>query len=677
MKYNNLNPSPLKCFKLPDLNGGTDYNLVKENCLKESLNMWCRANRLKTRPGLTASGENAVVINKQSFYDQFDYRLHDVTVNYLDSEYRIGTVGVSSDNYTYSLYVYFIASEVNIISVGKLDFLRISSDVFKIPDNITFYVGKPQNGGGVFALITLTNVENNSDKNYNVYEINSEFTAWERIYDFYVPTVLINGRGNNYDLAFMENGVMYQEPRTLESLNLLNGQFYAYYTSDGRSDSFRLPFSDLTFDAVVCRIYYTVGVYAEWIIKSQTIADTQSFMGQDIMLTVDHELGTLSFTNGGEPFPIPIMRAYNENNIRVMAVKEFDDGFCQVVDSSCSLAADGRIYLGGGRNGNILMSARSENPLYFPKSASIDVGGPEPITALSIQGKKIIAFKENETHFVSLKKGKKLNEIGVIADNDSIFNGCDTLSPELISKSVGCKFKNTVCRVRNKTVWLSQNYEVYLLDNIGFDSVIKISENLSGYLDFEFMDSFSVTDDTYYLLCANDKAFACDLDSFSSPKWYKWRFGKGFSLCGGFYKKGRLWLWCNANNNGISYLANLNGDCDVQMYYNEDRLIQVDKNSIDSFLLTGRYAISGQNPKNTIESIAMALSGKGKVEIKINGRNIAVVDLRFSTEDYAKGEYKSVVLRPHLYDTREIELYISSDSEFAVGDIEIFYRKTG
>ena len=87
--------------------------------------------------------------------------------------------------------------------------------------------------------------------------------------------------------------------------------------------------------------------------------------------------------------------------------------------------------------------------------------------------------------------------------------------------------------------------------------------------------------------------------------------------------------------------------------------------------------ISSQNHKNTIESIALALSGKGKIEIKINDRSEASIDMRLSAEDYDKGEYKSVILRPHLYDMRQLQLYIASDSEFSVGEIEIFYRKTG
>lgn len=677
MKFNRLTASPLKCFKVPKLDGGIDLNAVKDNCLRESLNLWYEGESLRTRPGIITKSENAVVIEKQSYYEDYDFRLHEQTVNYLDTEYHIATVGVCTDDYTYSLYIYFVASEINILKVGTLNFLRISSDIFKVPENITFYVGKPQQGGGVFALITLKNLENSNEKNYNVYEINSEFTDWERVYDFYVPTVLINGKGNKYDIAYAEGLVNYSNPKVLEAQNLLNGRFNAYYTSDGRSDSFRFPVSDLSSDTIICRIYYATGIYAEWTISGQSIVNTQSFMGLDVMLTVDHELGVFYFTHSGAPYAIPIMDTYNENNIRITASKKFEKGFEQVVDSTCSVSADGRIYLSGGQNGNVLMSAKAENPLYFPYAATVDIGGADPVIALAMQGKKVIAFKESETYAVTTNKGKRVNEIGLVADNDTLFKSSDTLVSELISKSVGCKFKNTVCSVRGKTVWLGQDYEVYSLQSVGTDSLDCISENLRLRDDYEYMDSFAVSDGRYYILCDNNKAFACDLENFTYPKWYEWQFSHGFILCGGFYKKGRLLFWCNADNSGIWYIAPLNGEYDSEAFYSEDGDIQVYNHKIESFLKTKKYTLSGQNHKNVIESINLALSGKGRVEIGINGRNAVSVDLRFSAEDYDKGEYKSVVLRPHLYDTRQIELYISSDSEFSLGDIEIFYRKTG
>ena len=676
MKYNHITPKQLKCFRLPRLDGGINSE-AEAGCISEGKNLWFKDGRLQTRPGVFAKGESAKTVPKESIYDQFDYRLHDVSVNYLDTDYRIMTVGVNSDDFMYTLHIYFVASEFNVLPVGNLQFLRLSSNSFKVPENITFYTGKRQTGGGVFALISLKNLEDGSDKGFNVYEINAEFTEWQRIYDFYVPTLLINGRGNNYDIAYAEKTVDYKSPKTIESPNLLNGKFHAYYTSDGRSNMFRLPFSNLSYDAVICRINYTAGIYVEWVVSGQSVVDTKSFMGADIMLEVDREKGTLSFTKQGEAYAIPIMPTYNENNIKVTAVKETVNGFAQVVDSTCSLSADGRLYLAGGTNGNVLMLSKSENPLYFPQRSTVEVGGAEPITALSIQNKKIIALKNSECYFVTLRKGDRLNEISLIPDNDTLFKTDDTLHSELISKTVGCEFKNTVCKVGDKTVWLGQDCEIYALNDIGFDGVRRLSNSLKPTVNYEYMDAFAVYSGNYYILTSGDKAFVCDVSDLSKPKWYYWQFGKGFTPSGAFYRNGKVWFLCNAQGSGIFYIAALDGNSDVEMYYNEDGEIQADPVKIQGVLKTHSYKVSGQNHKNSIESIYIAVSGKGRVEIKVNDRVIALADLRFSTDDYDKGEYKTIMLRPHLYDTEQIRLTISSDSDFAVGDIEIFYRKTG
>ncbi len=677
MKYNNLSPKGLKCFKLPTLNGGVNLNARNDNCISAGENLWFNNGNLQTRPGLFANEMSTITVPKKSLYDEFDYRLHDVRVNYLDSEYRIGTIGVCHDDFQYTLYIYFIASSTNILSVGSLDFVRISSENFKVPDNITFYTGAPQKGGGVFALITLKNIENYNEKSYNIYEINSEFTEWERVYDFYAPTLLINGRGNNYELAFSENGIVYKNPQALESQNLLNGRFNVYFNSDGRSNIFRLPVANLSSESVICRINYTESFFVEWNVKGTSIVDTQSFMGSDIMLEVDREKGTLSFTKNGEPYAIPIMQYYNENSIKVTATKDIGKGFAQVVDSTCSLIADGRIYLAGGTNGNVLMCAKSENPFYFPLKSTTDIGGIEPINALSVQDKKIIAFKDNESYFVTLRKGKRINEIGLLTDDDRLFKGEDTLNPELISRSIGCKYKNTLCKIKDKTVWLGSDCEVYILNNTGFDGITALSDNLKTNYDFEFMDSAAVSDGKYYILFSGKQAFAINIEDLSKPKCYSWRFGGCFKFNGGFYKNGKLMFWCDADGSGISYISSLSGENDIEMYYNEDSEIQIDKIKVNSYLLTAKYAVSGQNYKNTFESIHLAISGRGTVEIKINNRSVAKVNLRLSAEDYDKGEYKSVVLRPHLYDTESVQLYISSDSNFAVGDIELYYRKIG
>ena len=677
MRYDSLKPSAVKHFKLPALNGGTGFeNAVEDNTLCGGENVWFKDGALKTRCGLFANPKNAVTVETRSQTDEISYILTDAVVNRLGCEYRIAYTNVMTENFMYVTTVYLVESDVNIQSIGSLTFLRFSSDEFKIPENIVFYTGTPQNGGGIFALVTLYNVENRSDKHYNIYEINDEFTEWLRVYDYYIPTVLINGRGNNYYTAHNETSITFPAEKALESPNLLNGKFYAYYTSDGYSNMFRLPLCDLSANTVTCRINYTSSLYVEWNVSGAVIADTKSFMGIDIMLEVDREKGTLSFYNNGQPYPIPVISTYNENNIKVTATKETENGFSQVVHSTCSFSADGRVYLAGGQNGNVLMLAKCENPLYFPQRSTVNVGGSEEIIALSIQSKKIIALKSNETYFVTLRKGDRINEIGLIADNDTLFKTADTLNCELISKSIGCGFKNTVCKVNGKTVWLGNDRKVYALNSIGFDDIIDLSKNAKTY-GYDCEESFAVSDGQYYFLIAGNDALVCELSEVSKPKWYFWKFDSGISLGGGFYKNRTLYFLCFADNSGFFYVSRFSGDFDTKMYYDSDSNIKSRDVNIGSFIETKAYALSGLTQKNTVESIYLALSGKGRVEIKINGRHIDFVDLRFSTDDYDKGEYKTVMLTPHLYNTERVKIEASSSDAFALRDIEIFYRKTG
>ena len=680
MKYNSLKPSVVKRFKMPLLNGGAAIKKpqteISDNALFDCKNVWYKDGRLKTRLGLFAKSENAVVLEKDSPFNEFDYHLTDTVVNHYGLEYKIAYSTLLSDDYMYVINVYLVSSDVNIISIGSFTFFRLSSEIFNAPESILFYTGAPQTGGGIFALITLSNQESYGDKYYNIYEINENFTDWQRVYDFYTPTLLVNGRGNNYDRARAEAKLSFKNPQTVESQNLLNSMFYAYYTSDGFSNMFRLPFGALSSDTITCRINYTPSAFVEWKILGTNIADTKSFMGLNITLEVDREKGTLSFFKDNVDYPIPVISTYNENNIKVTAGKNTPNGLEQVVDSKCSLMADGRIYLAGGQNGNVLISARCENPLYFPKSSAVEVGDSGEITALSLQNNKIIAFKQSETHAVTLRKGKIISEISLISDNDKIFKSADILNSQLLLQNVGCIYKGTVCKVGKNTVWLANDRNVYLIDSLGIDSAVKLTDR-ADVKAFLTPDSFAVSDGQYYILSCFNTALACDLTIPQKPKWYPWQVDKGIMLRGGFCKNSMLYFLCSKGREEIFYVAVLNGDTDTEICFDSNRELISQSKKVESFIVTKSYALSGVTQKSTIESIYLALAGKGKLKIKINDRQTVEVDLRFSTDDYDKGEYKTVMLSPHLYDTESVKIEISSLDAFAVSDIEIFYRKTG
>ena len=116
------------------------------------------------------------------------------------------------------------------------------------------------------------------------------------------------------------------QPKFLEAQNILTGRFKSYFTSDGQSNAFRLPYSGLANETVMCRIYINLTKYTDWTILSNSTSDTQTFYNSAITMNVDRSKGMIYFTTSdGADYPIPIMSMYHENNICVRAGKQYGE----------------------------------------------------------------------------------------------------------------------------------------------------------------------------------------------------------------------------------------------------------------------------------------------------------------------------------------------------------------
>ena len=250
MKYNSLIKSHTKSLRVKSLDGGINKQepplYIKDNQLSDCKNVWFKDGNLQTRKGLTCETDKAILTSIGGYYGENQYKIHKTSICIEGETVRIATAEACSDDYLYLCNVFLISERGDYKSIGKLSFFRTTSDIFYTPVNIIFYGGKPQSGGGIFAMVTLQNGYDEEDRYYNLYEINEDFTEWNKIYDFYIPTLYINGRGNKYSLAKANNTACLLSPKILESPNMLNGRFHSYFTSDGYSNSFRLPFSNLS-----------------------------------------------------------------------------------------------------------------------------------------------------------------------------------------------------------------------------------------------------------------------------------------------------------------------------------------------------------------------------------------------------------------------------------------------
>lgn len=674
MKYDSLKKGSQKTLKIKRLSGGLELSSsadnINDNQLSSCKNVWYRNGSLQTRPGLSCD-ENKVmgiIIDGES---KNKYKLHNAGL-YLDGEYkRIATAEAVVDDYLYNCNVFLVGESGDYRNIGSLKFFRVTSEIFYKPINILFYNGKPQNGGGIFAMATTQRDDDTTDRHYVFFEISEDLTEWNRVVSFYVPTLYINGRGNKYEIAKDNNKISVASPQILESPNMLEGRFNSYFTSDGYSNSFRLPFANLASESVICRIYYNLVSFIEWRINGNLVSDTQTFFNQNITMEVDREKGTVYFTNDSGDYAIPAMSMYNENNIKITATKEIEKSVAKIIHSTCALKHQSRIMISGGESGNEIFVADYNNPLYFPQNSSVKVGDANSeVKSLSMQDGKIVALKQDGVYTVNFKAGKRINDISLLADNDKIFYDNDDFECKEVSKSVGCKGKEFTAVVNNSTVFLGSDRKIYALTSLNGDGLKCISKQLGETEELKYAD-FAFGGNNKYIIFKDNKALIAVADNLSEICWYYWEFPQSFKIFGGFWCDDMPMFLCACNNTEYSFIARLDDAKDNYLEYDTIGNIVKKQSLIESAVVTKHFGISAK--KRKFESIYIALASKGNVSISVNGKQIADINLRLSDKEYQKNQYKSVKLLPYLSDKSSLYITLESKNGISVGDVEINY----
>ncbi len=679
MKYSSLKRQSVKSLKVDKFDGGVNYKFpnsqIGDNQLSECKNMWFNDSRLRTRPGFLAQSDKAIHTQIYGHTGDLEYKITDTEVFYNESYYRIATSDVLTDDYAHYTYVYLVDLLGNIEPIGHMAFLRKTSEIFYKPVNILFYNGKSESGGGIYAFVTMQNGFDFSDRYFDIYEIDVTFSEWNKVSDYYIPTIYINGRGNYYDKAHLEDSFTAPSPQTLESLNMLNGTFNAYYTSDGHSNIFKLPFNNLPKENVVCRIYYTLFDYVEWSMEGSWTKTTVNFMGKDIACNIDRTKGIIFFTEGVNDYSIPVMPKYRENNIKITTTKDIENGFSDVVLSTCSVRRNSKIFLSGGQNGNKIFVTSYENPLYFPQGSSVAVGDEKmEITALSTQENKIVAFKPYEIYSLDIIEGKELNEISLLRDNDSIFKDCDTIKIKQISTEIGCENKRSLVLCHDQNYWLGFDNAVYTLESVSSGKIIDVSDNIFEKMpDYESTVEFALGNGEYYFLVCRQQIVVFDLKRNSQ---YFWELPTEIVMQSGFYKDKKFRFLCTPKDSTIAYIATLDGERDTYMFYNADEEICEQQKPIECIMTTKHFSPINLDEKMNIDNIYLSISGNGKLQIDVNSKEITSINLGFLGEEYNKHEHKTVRVIPHLNGEREVYLTISSNTLMSIGEMEIYYRKT-
>lgn len=606
-----------KKLHIPALTGGLDLADLRDktpvNTLKICKNMWQRNGILESRPALFTN-ENCILGDGEYYYsDPSLTELTNIEYEYDGTVYRLVYKSVEVDIATHFCYTNLIGPDGKMFKTAQILFLRTSSDTFYIPKKFNFFKGKPvsSNGTGIYLLVKLVNCENSSQTNSKIYELDTSLESWREVYSSYIPTVLINGRGNRYEEARQTDQVFTGNPKRLEGLSALTPDFYSYFSSDGRSSSFRLPFSSLSPNEIIARFYYSGSNYAQWHISAHTNQASATLYNVTVTMTVNRESGIVSFTSSGGEYSLPLVSERNENNLRILAKKESGYTLDDITEAEACLNLNGKIFLGSK---NRIFSSNFENPLYFPAESVCTLWGEDTrVTALASISQRLLAFTKNRIYIGEIKDGKNLNSYSLLADNDSVFNSPHSVELECLNYHVGCRQKNSVITDGKEAFFLSSGGEFYCLSQNETKNIsLKIKDFLPLVLgEYSAVSGFKYKNSLLFLW--ENKTLCFDRENNA---WYYWEFNENIKFSGAFNtEKGpRILLYSSSKT--LHFTATLKGDVDI-FFKGSFRSPILEENAIPCIIRTNNIAPECISNLNNITSLNISLECE-RAEISVN-----------------------------------------------------------
>lgn len=566
MKYSSLPYKKEQILKVePPIKGVNNYDKAGKIDPLQAVrlnNVIIENGCIKNRMGLNSNFTN--LLDLEDFYNPFGVEtfLTDCEVSIDGKNGKIAVAYVKNDEATHIYRMFLVSGDSSCEKMGDIYFGRTSEFVFYTPVNILFFKAAPQTGGGIFAFVQLANMYAPSSTETRIYEIDSEYKNWQQYISSYIPTVYINGRGNAYEEAKANDTAYTGTPKNLETLNLLDGVFYAYYSSDGYSSLFRLPYADLADRSVSCKLYSDPSNYIKWVIyEGQTSSAEMDCNGKKVKMYVDRLTGTVYFKCGNENMPLPVMSLYPQNNICFTAVRETGYSFDDIVSCKIAVPCGNKVFFANGNRQSEIFVCDKDNPFYFPQCFNNSVGDDGgKVTAMCSTGEKLFAFKETGVYSVELKGEKYLNKVALLADNTSYFKDLGDFEITRISNNWGCDNPDTLKVIGKKPIWLSKSGEICTVEN---NSVKTVSQNIDKKsLEIFNGNSSSATSLNSYILMNENNVFVLNMNGGLSASYF-WDFPEKISLIGAVSNGDETAFLVNTKDTLLFYAAFLKGDKDI------------------------------------------------------------------------------------------------------------------
>ena len=646
MKYSALKTVKSNRYEVPSLNGGIDTSkyceLIDDNCFSQCKNIWNKNGVLTNRLGLLPN-EQGVISIEEVEYNHFvhGFEVTD-TLLYVDGEPKKIGYCVEGDGDSYERFrPYFVNSDGSLTEMGYIGFNRVSYQTFNRFEKVFFVVADATAGSGIYAFLTRCNRENfQCEYVYDIYEASNDYSSWQKMNEsnFYIPTVYMNGRGNSFRIDTEDPTTYTEEPKELEAFNMLTGKFKAYYTTDGWSSVFDLPFNSLDSSNIRCRIYSTAQSYTDFIVDAYSDTATATVLSYSVTLKVDRSLGRFSFFYNNNPFAVPRMLSYGGNNMEISASRTVDNGIPKTIGAKGSILFGNNIYFYGNKiRGNEVYTATISRPLYVSAKCKVALGEPtSSITAMAVVCNKLVAFKNSEIYRITLSRGSTYQVSGLLTDiSRTMLNG-DTLSSEAVHLQVGCDCPNTLKVCANRIVWTRSDGSVYTLATTTYgkeNNIYKISSALSGLTEGidedDFKNAYACDLDGYYLLYVGNKVFVADYrikdfgfpakysgqkDNGSNISWYIWEFPQALQTSSIISLNKTALLSCYDSLSDVWYISALKGDKDYLLHYVEEET-QLECIDIESSFKTGYYDFGRPYTHKTVKNVYITECSGSKAEI--------------------------------------------------------------
>ena len=694
MNYTFLKEKPEKNLLIKDFSRGIKssgaYDGPSFDFLSESNNMIFKNGRLETRNGIKIKQ----TIANDTFYP---YRIKNLSYTGTEfyfsgkgysAAYCVDTDKVSGD----MIRVFLIDREFNITEPSAVMLNRLDSTYFSRFDNVIFFSSKPITGSGFFAFIR-TKEENSGTLGYRIYELKSDLSGFTECYSesVYIPVVFMNGRGNKFNLITDENFKSLPDPAKPEPLNLLNSAFYAYYTSDSSSSSFKLPFMNLDSDkGIICKVYTEPGVYSKFtILGSAEESDAVSLYSYNAKLHLDRSNGVFKFTVDGSPLSVPASSSYGINTIEVLAHKTTEGGKEKIFSCSGCTEYNSRFYFyGSSVSPDEIFSTRNTSKLYFPKTGTVVLGkSGAKITAMGTVCNKLVAFKENEIYRISQGNTKTYTS-GDIVGVSTDFTNTEQLKAEPVHNSVGCDCPKTVVPCSNRLIWLNSDGKVYNLATTTYgkeNNIFEISEFISDFLKNETKENMksasAISFEGYYMLIIGSSIYILNYKTkdFGYPKKYSGAVSDDGTLSWFLYKSalngtaaeciriGSVPAVCCSTDSDLSYISIFEGNND-ETAFRENNEDKTEFKKISCGFKTQNIDFSLPLQKKKLSEIILDISASSDVTLK------AVFDGVEKCYIIRPDKNGSMIrLRPFSFPFYKLKIGFSSDNNFSFGSIMFKY----